>query len=166
MKTISAIERDKYFKLTAKIEMEECFEIIEEVDREEWSKIIEEIKVKVQRARVRTALAANKELILLYFEIGLKLLERQEKHKPGKKFVDNIIVDLKEAFPNVPGLSKSNVGYMRRFAPRKPPGDRLRGPATIRPSLYLQMSPQIAYEQRVLHCPFAICQHRPNLRCP
>ena len=61
-------------------------------------------------------LAVNQELILLYWQIGNEILERQQKHAWGTKVVERLAGDLKAEFPDMSGFSRSNLMYMRAFA--------------------------------------------------
>ena len=68
------------------------------------------------RDRTRAVVAVNSQLVMLYWEIGHDILERQEKHKWGSKIVDQLSKDLKREFPEMTGFSPRNLKYMRAFA--------------------------------------------------
>ena len=78
--------------------------------------LLEEIKQRVHRAQVRAALAANGELIALYWDIGRLILSRQAKEGWGTKVIDRLSADLQRAFPGRQGFSPRNLKYMRAFA--------------------------------------------------
>jgi len=59
-------------------------------------------------------------LIILYWEIGRLILERQEAEGWGAKVIDRLSVDLNREFPNMKGLSSRNLKYMRAFAETYP----------------------------------------------
>lgn len=67
-------------------------------------------------ARVKAALAVNKELILLYWQIGREILQRQQEKGWGSKIVTQLSKDLKREFPDMKGFSRTNLMYMRSFA--------------------------------------------------
>lgn len=75
-----------------------------------------DIKSRVTAARQRAALAANAELIELYWQIGRDILERQAQQGWGSKVIERLARDLREAFPEVKGFSRANLMYMRAFA--------------------------------------------------
>jgi len=75
-----------------------------------------EIKHRIQRARLKTVLAANSAMILLYWDIGRLILERQEKAGWGAKIIDRLSSDLRDAYPEMMGLSSRNLKYMRALA--------------------------------------------------
>ncbi|AAY61853.1 hypothetical protein RFEPED_1429 [Rickettsia felis str. Pedreira] len=83
---------------------------------ESYTNLIKNLKQEISKARVRAHLAVNKELIVLYWNIGKLILERQNKEKWGSKVIQNISNDLRKEFPGMKGLSYQNISYMRQFA--------------------------------------------------
>lgn len=88
----------------------------------DYAAFIEGLKERIAAARVRAALSVNRELVQLYWEIGRDILERQQKQGWGAKVVDQMARDLREAFPDMKGLSPRNLLYMRAFAEAWPDG--------------------------------------------
>lgn len=78
------------------------------------------VKGRVQAARARAALAVNAEQIALYHELGREILDRQTRLGWGAKVIERLSADLREAFPDMRGLSTSNLKYMRFFAQQCP----------------------------------------------
>ncbi len=74
------------------------------------------IKTQVAAARYRAALAANAELVQLYWRIGRDILQRQALQRWGSKVIDRLARDLYVAFPDTKGFSSRNLNYMRAFA--------------------------------------------------
>lgn len=74
------------------------------------------LKKRIRTAQVKAALAVNKELILLYWQIGRDILQRQAVEGWGGKVVTQLAKDLKREFPELRGFSRSNLMYMRTFA--------------------------------------------------
>jgi hypothetical protein len=54
-------------------------------------------------ARLRAALSVNRELVLLYWNIGRDILTRQNTEGWGTKIVDRLAADLRRAFPEMTG---------------------------------------------------------------
>ena len=54
-------------------------------------------------------------MVMLYRDIGGLILERQEREEWGAKVIDRLSADLREAFPDMRGLSPRNLKYMRAF---------------------------------------------------
>ncbi len=75
----------------------------------------EEIKGKIKSARIQAYQRVNKEIILLYWDIGKKIVERQEQFGWGKSVVEKLSTDLKKEFPGLSGYSARNLWDMRRL---------------------------------------------------
>lgn len=82
----------------------------------DYSDWLTRLKQRIGNARQRALLAANEEQIRLYHEIGREILDRQGKQGWGAKVIDHLSADLRAAFPDMKGLSTSNLKYMRFFA--------------------------------------------------
>ena len=74
------------------------------------------IKIRIQQERLRVVLSANAAMILLYWDIGRTILDRQERAGWGAKVIDRLAADLHESFPDMKGFSPRNLKYMRAFA--------------------------------------------------
>lgn len=77
---------------------------------------IKEIKERIVKTRLETIVAANSAMILLYWEIGNAILQRQRNEGWGAKVIDRLSYDLKTAFSDMHGFSPRNLKYMRKFA--------------------------------------------------
>jgi predicted nuclease of restriction endonuclease-like (RecB) superfamily len=78
------------------------------------------IKQRVQRERVHAVLAANSAMVLLYWDIGRLILERQTQEGWGAKVIERLARDLRKSFPAMQGFSSRNLLFMRRFAEEFP----------------------------------------------
>ena len=81
---------------------------------------LEDIKQKIKTAQIKAHLSVNKEMLILYWQIGKAILEKQEKEGWGAKITRKLSEDLGKAFPNMKGFSYTNVRYMQRFAENYP----------------------------------------------
>ena len=81
-----------------------------------YGAVLGEIKRRIQAERLRVVMAANAAMVMLYWEIGRLILERQEREGWGARVIDRLSADLREAFPDMSGLSPRNLKYMRTFA--------------------------------------------------
>jgi predicted nuclease of restriction endonuclease-like (RecB) superfamily len=79
----------------------------------EW---LAELKTRIHTAQQRATLAVNRELVLLYWQIGRDILARQAEQGWGTKVIDRLAKDLRAAFPDMKGFSPRNLKYMRAFA--------------------------------------------------
>lgn len=87
---------------------------------ENYDQFLRNLKEQIRVAQIRASLAVNSELILLYWQIGQAILERQRNEGWGAKIIGKIARDLKQEFPNLQGLSARNLTYMRAFADAYP----------------------------------------------
>jgi predicted nuclease of restriction endonuclease-like (RecB) superfamily len=74
------------------------------------------LKTRIHAAQQRAALAVNRELVLLYWQIGRDILARQAEQGWGARVIDRLAADLRTAFPDMKGFSRANLMYMRAFA--------------------------------------------------
>jgi len=81
----------------------------------EYAEFVSELKTRIQSARISAARSVNRDLILLYWDIGRGILERQEKLGWGQSVVEMLAHDLQKAFPGISGFSARNLWDMRRF---------------------------------------------------
>ncbi len=75
--------------------------------------VLNDIKRTLMITRNRVLENTNKELILMYYNIGLKLVEN---NKWGSSFIDTLAKDLKIEFSQLKGMSARNLRYMQKFA--------------------------------------------------
>ena len=75
-----------------------------------------DLKSRIHTAQQHASLAVNRELILLYWQIGRDILARQAKAGWGAKVIVRLAQDLRAAFPDMKGFSRANLMYMRAFA--------------------------------------------------
>lgn len=81
-----------------------------------YAALLISIKERIQTAQVRAAVAVNQELVLLYWGIGKEILARQKAEGWGTKVIERLAKDLCSAFPQMKGLSRTNLLYMRAFS--------------------------------------------------
>ncbi|MBN2052449.1 DUF1016 family protein [Candidatus Woesearchaeota archaeon] len=73
------------------------------------------IKKRIQEAQYSALRSVNKELISLYWDIGKRIVEKQEERGWGKAVVETLAKDLQKEFPEIRGFSSQNLWYMRQF---------------------------------------------------
>ena len=81
-----------------------------------YAQFLADLLSRIRAAQLRASLAVNRELVLLYWQIGHDILDRQDREGWGAKIIDRLAIDLKRAFPEMKGFSSRNLKYMRRFA--------------------------------------------------
>ena len=81
----------------------------------EYVEFVTELKQRIASARLHAARAVNQDLILLYWDIGKGIVERQAAMGWGDSVVEALAKDLQKAFPGTSGFSARNLWDMRRF---------------------------------------------------
>ena len=80
-----------------------------------YANLLTDLKARVRAAQLRAAVSVNRELILLYWDIGKIIVEAQNTKGYGKQVVEQLAKDLHTAFPKMDGFSPRNVWRMRSF---------------------------------------------------
>ena len=83
---------------------------------ESYSPWLNDLKIRIDNAQQRAALAVNHELLALYWHIGNDITERQTEQGWGAKVIEQLAQDLRTAFPDMKGFSRTNLMYMRAFS--------------------------------------------------
>jgi len=83
---------------------------------EGYTGFLVEIKEQIKQERLKAVISANSALVLMYWNIGRSILNRQNREGWGAKVIDRLSVDLKYEFPEMNGFSSRNLKYMRKFA--------------------------------------------------
>jgi predicted nuclease of restriction endonuclease-like (RecB) superfamily len=92
-----------------------------------YSDWLTDLKKRIHHAQQRASLAVNQELVLLYWQIGQDILQRQAAQGWGAKVIDRLAHDLRTAFPDMKGFSPRNLKYMRAFAEAWPDSEFVQG---------------------------------------
>jgi hypothetical protein len=80
-----------------------------EIEPVAYGQLLADMKARIHGARVRAALAVNRELIQLDREIGDQIIARQRAEGWGAKVIDRLADDLRREFPDMAGLSRRNL---------------------------------------------------------
>lgn len=84
-----------------------------EILKNEYRRFYREISARIISARNSAARAIDKESVLLYWDIGKNIAEKQELHKWGDAFVKKLSLDLINEFGNLHGFSPNNLWRMK-----------------------------------------------------
>ncbi|MDD5676576.1 MAG: PDDEXK nuclease domain-containing protein [Kiritimatiellae bacterium] len=82
----------------------------------DYAATLRELKQRITGERLRVVMAANAGMVLLYWDIGQTILQRQATEGWGARVIDRLSADLRQTFPDMQGLSPRNLKYMRAFA--------------------------------------------------
>ncbi|NWC92830.1 MULTISPECIES: YhcG family protein [unclassified Pseudomonas] len=92
-----------------------------------YSDWLTDLKGRIHSAQQRATLAVNRELVLLYWQIGQDILTLQARQGWGTKVIERLAQDLRSAFPEMKGFSPRNLKYMRAFAEAWPDPEFVQG---------------------------------------
>jgi hypothetical protein len=81
----------------------------------EYGRFIQDLKRRVSESRLVAARAVNRELILLYWDIGKAIAGKLEEAGWGESVVNVVSRGLRASFPGISGFSSQNVWRMLQF---------------------------------------------------
>lgn len=82
----------------------------------EYRKLQVNLSEHIRTSKARAALAVNSELILLYWQIGQYINNRQAKQSSEFSFEEQVAADLQTAFPKTKMFTPARLKHMRAFA--------------------------------------------------
>lgn len=74
-----------------------------------------DLKQKIQQSQIKAAIQVNSALIEMYWDLGKEISERNFENTYGSGFFLQLSKDLRTEFPEIKGLSESNLKYCKRF---------------------------------------------------
>jgi len=90
-----------------------------------YAAFLADVLARVRAAHLRTAVAVNRGLVALYWELGREIVTRQARNGWGAEIVNRLADDLRREFPATRGFTRRNLYYGRAFylgyAPRASP---------------------------------------------
>lgn len=88
----------------------------------DYAQWLQALKEQIRTARIKASLAVNSELIRLYWRIGTEIAARRATQSWGTKVLEQLAKDLRSEFPDMKGLSLTNLKYMAMYAEAWPDG--------------------------------------------
>lgn len=86
--------------------------LLDNIDYKTW---FSNLKSTILQRQIKAALAVNSELIQMYWDLGSRIVEKQENAKWGTGFINQLSKDLKSEFPEMSGFSKRNIEIIRQW---------------------------------------------------
>ena len=80
-----------------------------------YASLLDDIKHRIQQAQTRAVLAANREMLLLYWDVGRMIDRRQKEEGWGAGVIPRLSKDLRNELPEIKGYSERNLKRMIRF---------------------------------------------------
>ena len=87
-------------------------DIIKLSEYRDW---LRDLKKQIRTGQIKAALSVNSQMIMLYWDLGRQISEKQEKARWGSGFIEQLSKDLREEFSEMKGFSADNLKYMRIF---------------------------------------------------
>ena len=81
----------------------------------EYHQWLIEIKQRFQQSQIKTAIKVNTALLEFYWSLGSDIVKMQTEKAWGSGFINQLSLDLREAFPEATGFSTTNIKYIRRW---------------------------------------------------
>ena len=85
----------------------------------QYGELLAQIKERIRHAQVKATLSANSEMILMYWDIGRIVHERQQHEGWGTKIIPLLSRDISNDLPEVKGFSERNlkrmIGFYREY---------------------------------------------------
>ncbi|MEE3718415.1 PDDEXK nuclease domain-containing protein [Tumidithrix elongata RA019] len=86
-----------------------------EINSQDYANFFQEVKRRIRDRQYEALRSVNRELVLLYWEIGEQIHLKQELLGWGKAVVGTLARDLQREFPGRNGFSERNLRNMRDF---------------------------------------------------
>jgi len=83
--------------------------------REVYQSWVTGLKIRIQVSQLKAAVRVNTELILVYWQLGKEIVEKQQEANWGDTLVEQLSKDLSTTFPEIKGFSRTNLFYIRKW---------------------------------------------------
>jgi predicted nuclease of restriction endonuclease-like (RecB) superfamily len=100
----------------------------------DYASLLGDVKSRIQQAQSRAVLAANAELVRLYWDIGRTIDARQKEEGYGTGVIPRLARDLHNELPDQKGFSERNIGRMIAFSRSYPAPDQVLPQPAANPS--------------------------------
>ncbi|MBX3276397.1 MAG: DUF1016 family protein [Acidobacteria bacterium] len=87
-----------------------------QITHPDYPAFLSTLKERILHARTSAARAVNRELVLLYWDIGRGIVEKQQTAGWGDSVVERLAADLRAEFPDMRGFSPFNLWRMRQLS--------------------------------------------------
>ena len=83
------------------------------ITNNEYKIWITQLKQRVYSTQIKASIAVNSALIQFYWDLGKSISEKENIW--GSKLIEQVANDLQSEFPEIKGLSRSNLFYCKQF---------------------------------------------------
>ena len=74
-----------------------------------------ELKSRLRSHQVKAAMNVNTEMLEFYWSLGRDLVQKKAETQWGTGVVEQLSLDLKDAFPGMKGFSTTNIWYSKKW---------------------------------------------------
>ena len=82
---------------------------------EDYKKWLGELNLRLRQLQVKAAVKVNTALLEFYWSLGADIVRLKAQQAWGSGVIEQLSLDLKDAFPNVKGLSYTNLKYASQW---------------------------------------------------
>lgn len=81
-------------------------------DYQQW---VQELCKRYRQSQIKAAMRVNQEMIQFYWELGKDIVELKVESRWGDKVMNRLSADLRDAMPEMTGLTQRNIYYCKQF---------------------------------------------------
>ncbi|SHN71456.1 PDDEXK nuclease domain-containing protein [Desulfovibrio litoralis] len=81
----------------------------------QYPELLKEIKDRIRKAQIKATMSANAEMLLMYWDVGRIIAERQSVEGWGAKIIQRLAQDIRNELPETKGFSERNLKRMLAF---------------------------------------------------
>ena len=82
---------------------------------QEYKTWLQELKLQIKRTQIKASISVNNQLIILYWDLGRQIVEKQGSAKWGSGLLEQLSKDLVIEFPDMSGFTVRNLQYCKTF---------------------------------------------------
>jgi len=87
-------------------------DIIQLSEYRDW---LRDLKQQIKTSQIKASLSINTQMLMLYWDIGRQIIEKQEKTQWGSSFIEQLSKDLRNEFPEMTGFSLRNIQFIKQW---------------------------------------------------
>jgi len=81
----------------------------------EYASWLSGLKSKIRASQIKAAVQVNYELLSLYWQLGVGILQKQKEAHWGDALIPQLSADLLADFPGMTGFSRTNLFYIKKW---------------------------------------------------
>jgi predicted nuclease of restriction endonuclease-like (RecB) superfamily len=85
------------------------------ITKTNYIKWVKDIKQLIAASKSKAALSVNEQLLQMYWQLGHMIIAQQQIHKWGDAVIEQLSIDLQNAFPDMKGFSRANLFNCKKW---------------------------------------------------